>query len=542
MRMLRHAFLGLSVLVAGVALGRPDNPALLPPATPIEKAIDHFVDAQLKEASVVPAPRADDANLIRRLTLDLVGRIPTVAETRAFVDSNDPAKLAQLVDRLLASPGYVRHQASEFNALLMAGTRGSIRDYLLTAFAENRSWDRIFREVMLPNETEAKQKNAGEFLRQRITDLDKATSDVSVAFFGVNISCARCHDHPRVDDWKQDHFFGLKTFLGRTFDNGGFLAEREYGKLKFKTVKGQEKVARYMFLTGTVIDEAIPDDPSADAMKKEKEQFENFKKNKQPPPLPKNSGRAKLVQLALEPGQRDFFARAIVNRLWARLMGYGFVQPLDQMTSANPPSHPELLEWLANDLIEHGYDLKRLIRGMVLSQTYARSSRWDKGEVPKRELFAVARVRPLTPTQLAASLRLATTDPATLGPEIPRPELEKKIEGLETTASGFATLIEQPGEDFQISVSEALLFSNGDRIQKEFLADTGDRLVGRLKQINDPKELVETAVRTVLSRSPSAEETQALMAYIARRPDRKAEACKQIVWALVTSAEFRFNY
>jgi hypothetical protein len=541
---LRRTFPALALLLLAAFLGRADNnPAPVPPpATPIEKAIDFFIDAKIKEANATPAARADDANLIRRLTLDLVGRIPTVAETTAFVESKDPAKVNQLVDRLLASSGYARHQASEFNALLMAGTRGSIREYLVAAFAENRPWDRIFRELILPNESDAKQKQAGEFLRQRVTDLDRTTSDISAAFFGVNISCARCHDHPLVSDWKQDHFFGLKAFLNRTFDNGGFLAEREYGKVKFKTVKGQEKVAGYMFLTGTGLTEAIPDDPPADVQKKEKEQFDNFKKNKQVPPTPKNSGRAKLVEVALQPGQRDFFARSIVNRLWARFNGFGLVQPLDQMHSANPPTHPELLEWLANDLIEHGYDLKRLIRGIVLSQTYARSSRWDKGDAPSRDLFAVARVRPLTPSQLATALRLATTDPATLGADLKSDELEKKLEGLEASAAGFASLIEQPSENFQISVSEALLFSNGDRIQKEFLLDSGDRLIGRLKGIADPKELIELAIRTTLSRKPTDDEVRVMTEYLAKRADRKAEACRQIVWALVTSAEFRFNY
>ncbi len=101
-----------------------------------------------------------------------------------------------------------------------------------------------------------------------------------------------------------------------------------------------------------------------------------------------------------------------MNRIWHRLFGQGLVMPLDQMHSANPPSHPELLAWLARDLADHGYDLKRLIRGLVLSRAYARGSRWEGSEPPRPSLFAVALVRPLTPMQLATSLRLATVDPA----------------------------------------------------------------------------------------------------------------------------------
>jgi hypothetical protein len=179
----------------------------------------------------------------------------------------------------------------------------------------------------------------------------------------------------------------------------------------------------------------------------------------------------------------------------------------------------------------------------VVSQAYSRGSRWEgDGEAPKPKLFAFANVRALTPMQLATSLRLATTDPATLPVGMKAEDLEKRVEGLENSARDFANLIEQPREDFQISVSEALLFSNMDRMQKDFLADNADRLIGRLKQINDPKEAIDLAVRTVLSRSPTNEERKVFNTYFSQRKDRPVEAYRQLVWAMLTSAEFRFNY
>src|SRR5262245_14211466 len=169
----------------------------------------------------------------------------------------------------------------------MAGYRGSMRDYLIRAFADNRSWDRIFREVVLADDNDANSKGAGEFVKQRIKDLDRLTNDVSVTFFGVNVSCAQCHDHPKVPDWKQDHFFGMKSFFNRTFDTVGFLAEREYGTVKFKTTAGQDRQAKLMFLTGKVIDDPTGKEPSSDEQKKERERLEEFKKKKQAPPPPK---------------------------------------------------------------------------------------------------------------------------------------------------------------------------------------------------------------------------------------------------------------
>src|SRR5262249_22532067 len=201
-------------------------------------------------------------------------------------ESKATDKRVRLVERLLSSPGFARHQATEFDAMLMEGTRASIRDYLVDAFRENRSWDRVFRELMLPDEKDPKQKRAAEFLKQRVRDIDKVTTEVSAIFFGVNVSCARCHDHPLVPDWKQDHYYGMKSFFARTFDNGGFLAEREFGIVKFKTAAGKEHQARLMFLTGKVVDAPAMKGPSADEQKRERARLDEFRKKRQPPPRP----------------------------------------------------------------------------------------------------------------------------------------------------------------------------------------------------------------------------------------------------------------
>jgi hypothetical protein len=515
---------------------------LLPPDKPIEQAVDHYVDALLRQQNVKPAAPAGDAALLRRLTLDLVGRIPTSSELKTYLESKDPAKRIKLVDVLMASPGFVRHQADAFDAMLMAGNPDRLRGYLLLALKENRPWDRIFRELVLPDDKDPTQKGASEFLRYRVRDLDRLTVEVSTTFFGVNVSCAQCHDHPKVDDWKQDHFYGMKAFFARTFDNGGFLAEREYGEVRFKTTKGQERLAKMMFLTGKAVDAPVAlKKPSGEEQKKEREYFEGFKRKRQPPPPPKFSARAQLVELALKPGQNEFFARAIVNRLWHRVFGRGLVMPLDQMHSENPASHPELLQWLARDLVQHKYDLRRLIRGLVLSKAYARDSRYEGAAQPPARLFAVARVRALAPMQLAASLRVASADPVGLAAGKPE-EIERRLEGLENSARGLARDFAQPTDDFQVSVTEALLFSNSERMQRELLSDAGDRLVGRLKQIKDAKELVDVAVRSVLSRPATAEEQKLLGDYLRQRAGRHVEACRQVVWALLTSPEFRFNH
>src|SRR5262249_28206743 len=161
---------------------------------------------------------------------------------------------------------------------------------------------------------------------------------------------------------------------------------------------------------------------------------------------------------------------------------------------------------------------------------------------PRPHLFAVARVKPLTPRQLAVSLRLAVTDPQSMPASLKADEFDKRLQGLESSAGGFAGLFEQPGDDFQVGVSQALLFNKNDRIQKDLLADGGDRLLGRMKQLKNGDEMIDLAVRTVLCRPPRDEERKLLGDYLKQRGDRKAESQRQMLWALLTSAEFRFNY
>ncbi len=520
--------------------------AEVPATAPIHKAVDTFVDAEIAEKGARPADRADDAALIRRLTLDLVGRIPTTGELDAYVKSTDPDKRAKLVDRLMASPAYARHQAALFEVMFnpegtSRGGGGAFREYLAASLKENKPWDQMFREIMLPNEADAKLKGAAEFLRGRVSDADKLTNDVSVTFFGVNVSCAQCHNHPHVEDWTQDHFYGMKAFLARTFDNGGFLGERGYGVIKYKPTKGPERTAKMMFLTGATVEDPNAKEPSAAEQKAEKDALDKAKAAKAAPPAPKFSARAKLVDTALKAESAEFFSRSIVNRMWHRFFGTGLVSPLDQMHSENAPSHPALLKWLAKDTTANGYDLRRLVRGIVMSEAYSRSSKYDSEDRPNSKLFAVGKLKPMTPMQLAASLRIATADPATFD-NLKPDELEKKIEQLEASARGFAALIAQPTDNFQIGVGEALLFSNGDRVQKELLTDGPGTALGRVKAIKEPKEAIGFLVRTAYGRAATDAELKALTAFVEKRAGREADAYKQVLWALLSGPEFRFSY
>src|SRR5436190_10716112 len=387
--------------LAGFSTALPAE-ELLAPDRPIEEVVDHYIDAGLTAAGVSPAPAADEANFIRRITLDLAGRIPLASEVQSFLQSAEPDKKARLVDRLLASPDFTYQRRNELDVLLMAGKgTGEWRDWLLKSVAENRSWPDTFRQIILPSEADAAEKAAATFLKTRAANVDDMTNDTSRLFFGVSINCAKCHDHPLVPDWTQDHYFGMASFFSRTYlTKKNFLAEREEGKLKFRTTAGEEKEARLLFLTSAEINEPSLADKS-DAQRQAGEEKQKADNDRETPPEPAlYSRRAQLVEVGLRPDPAGFFPRAFANRTWASLFGRGLVTPLDQMHSENNPSHPDLLAWLARDTDAHRYDVKRLVRGLVLSRAYARSSRWELStERPAEKLFAVAAARPLTPMQ-----------------------------------------------------------------------------------------------------------------------------------------------
>lgn len=531
-------------IAAGFAMtleSRADE--LLPSNRPIAEAIDHYVDAKLKKAKIAPAPLADDAALVRRLYLDLAGRIPTTAEAQAFINSKDPRKRQTLIEDLVASPEFLRHNATEFDVFLRNENPdgGSVRSYLLAAFQENRPWDEMFRDLIGAGEN-ANPAKPEQYVLKRLKDRDVLARDVSSVFFGLNISCAQCHRHPYIETLTQDYFYGMREFFAASYDFQGKLLDRQYVKLgEFKTKSGMMQPVSLMFLDGKQIERPKEDPAVADlakAIQEESKIIEKMakEKSKELPAQPAFRARVKLAEIALSPANRDRFAKAMVNRLWHRFYGHGLVMRTDQMHANNTPSHPELLDWLARDFIEHKYDLKRLMVGLVSSNAYARSSQWKGDSPPTLEHFAVAAVRPLTPGQWGASFHMVT-NPSLFGSDKTSAAREKLASALETAGKGAETFIDYPRDDSPISTTESMRLSNDAGIQKS--------VAGRstaLMQVKDRKAQISEAVWVVLSRPPTASEFELFDSYLERRKDRPEAGLQQVIWALVNSPEFRFNH
>jgi hypothetical protein len=541
-------FVFFSLAVVGVRKTANAAEDLLPPETEIVTAINHYVSAHLTKNGVTPVAPADEATLLRRTMLDLAGRIPYAAERDWFFSLPEADRRRLLVERLMQSPDFNFHHRNWLDETLLPNQpyQDEFRNYLLTAVQGRRSWDTIFRELMKASIADGPEKGAAQFLKSRVRELDDLTNDTAILFFGVNISCAKCHDHPLVTDWKQDHFYGMQAFFQRTYQTRkvSALAERPFGEVKFTTTSGEEKKAAFMFLTGDQVADRTPEFPAEERKSLE----ERIRKLEQEDAeaeilIPEFRPRDELVEIALRDSKDRFFARNIVNRVWARLLGTGLVDPLDQMHGGNPPSHPELLQWLANDLVSHGYDLRRLIQGIALSEVYARSSEWAQpSEQPAASLFAVAKTRPLTPRQLAASLHVAVRNPQQWPAIDAADEWIKRRTDLENQANGWVREFEQPGENFQVAVDEALFFSNSPRIQNEMLKDSDDRLLGALRKNENQNQAIETLWLTVLGRAPRVEEIESANNWLDRTPEKKNESRTQLLWALLAGPEFRFNH
>ena len=539
-------FLSIAVVLVRETANAAED--MLPQETEIVTAINHYVSAHLAKNGVNPVAPADDATLLRRTMLDLAGRIPHALEREWFHSLPEADRRRMLVDRLMQSPDFDFHHRNWLDESLLPNQpyNDEFRNYLLTAVQGRRSWESIFREMMKAGVAEGPEKGAAQFLKSRVQELDDLTNDTAILFFGVNISCAKCHDHPLVTDWKQDHFYGMQAFFQRTYQTRkvSALAERPFGEVKFTTTSGEEKKAAFMFLTGDQVTDRTPEYP-AEERKSLEERIRKLEQDDAEAEIvvPEFRPRDELVAVALRDSKDRFFAKNIVNRVWARLLGTGLVDPLDQMHSGNPPSHPELLAWLANNLVSHGYDLRRLIQGIVLSEAYARSSEWAQpSEQPAANLFAVAKTRPLTPQQLAASLHVSVRNPEQWPAIDATDEWIKRRTDLENEANGWVREFEQPGDNFQVAVDEALFFSNSQRIQDEMLRDSDDRLLGALRKDENQNQAIEILWLTVLGRVPQVDEINSANNWLDRIPEKKNDARTQLLWALLAGPEFRFNH
>lgn len=505
---------------------------------PLHVQIDKLIEAK---AGGAMSPPADDAQFLRRLYLDLAGRIPNAAETRAFLADGSPDKRTQVIDRLMASDEYPKRMQELFHVMLMErlGDHAEWTKFLRDSFAANKPWDQMTREMLCPDPDNEAIRGGAFFFSKRLenygqnpVDYPGLVRDVGRLFLGVDVQCAQCHDHLFVDDYKQVDFQGLSAFLGTAFlrQDVKFPAVGENPlkqKLDFVSVFNPEKKSTGPRLPGGKEIE-IPVFAAGEEFAKPPDKQKNIPGVLKFSPL-------KVLSQELPRTENEAFGRNIVNRVWWIMLGRGLVHPLDLHHKANPPSRPEIMSLLVSEFTAHKFDIKWLIRELALTQAYQRGSQLPEGatDVPPTS-YRAAFEKPLSAEQLLQSMLLATG----AGEGLPEAELTKVREKF---LKAFANPPREPEVEHSPSVKAALFVLN-DSVVLSWLKAKPGNLIERLVGMTEPEKLADELYISVLSRLPTADERTETAEYLGKRADRREIAVGHLVWALLASNEFAMNH
>jgi hypothetical protein len=520
---LRRAPAGL-VLAVLLALAGPVRAAapVLPAhadTTALVRLIDTHVGRRLAEEKQAPAAPADDAEFVRRVYLDLVGVIPPPARVVSFLDSRAPDKRARLIDEVLADPRFGRHLADLWQHVLLPPRESTakaldhepLRAWLAAKFNANTPWDRLVSELLTARGTQKDNGATTFFLANRSPD--KMTDTLSRAFLGVQLQCAQCHNHP-FTGWKRAEYWGLAAFFLKVQDGAG----KKIGKGAIPNV--QEVNAR-----GKKKRKNAPDVLIVPA---------RFLDGRQPVLEVKEPYRPVLAKW-LTAADNPYFARAMVNRVWAQLLGRGLVWPVDDLQAGNPPSHPELLAALTREF-SSGFDVKHLVRAICNSQTYQRSSTPPPGRPADAALFAHRLVRPLTAEQLYDSLAAVLGDPRKkAGKGAPMGKKGGKAGPRAAFVTFFGSTEGADPLEYGAGIPQVL------RLMNSAWTSRGEAFVRRTVRRGEPAARnVERLYLAVLSRRPSRAESERLVRYVRAGDARSAYG--DVLWALLNCSAFALNH
>lgn len=488
--------------------------------------IDEIVNRKLTTLGIPPSPPSDDLTFIRRVTIDVAGRLPTPDETREFVTDTNPSKRDELIDRLVDSGDYADYFANKWNAVLRNrrpdddSTRGTyaFHDWIRQSLYENEPYDRMVREIVAASGEIGDNPPVAWY--REVNSIDQQVEDTAQLFLGLRIQCAHCHHHP-FEKWSQRDYYAFSAFFSRVKTKSGDnkAENRVYHQRGLATAVNPKTNER---LLPTGLDaEPLSLDPNDDP-------------------------RLALADWMASPDNR-FFAQALVNRYWKHFFGRGLVDPEDDMRVTNPASNPELLEALAQHFIETGFDMKDLVRTICRSNVYQLSSEPNEYNLSDRQNFSR-----YYPKRLTAEVLLDAVDSVTdAETQFNRLPAELRAVSLPDSAvdSYFLTVFGRPeaasacecerSQDANLAQSLHLL--NSSEIQEKLTSDAGRAAMLAGDEGRSHEEKLQELYLWAYARPPVDDEMSVALAHI-NGSENKRQAYEDIIWALINTKEFLFNH
>jgi hypothetical protein len=493
------------------------------------------IDALIEAAAIGPlSPPCSDADFVRRVYLDLTGVIPSAEQARAFLADTAADKRAKLIDELLASPAFARHMTLTQDVMLLERRNDKTAlakpwlAYLYESVAADKPLDQLFREMLASDGADEQLRPAARFILGRDAEPNLVTRDIGRIAFGMDMQCCQCHDHPLIDDYYQHDYYGLYAFVHRTslFTDAKTkqvqLTEKADGEASYKSV-----------FTGDSSDRTTPQLPKGAVLFVEptfaKGQEYTVKPEKTVRGVPKFSRRQALAEMVA--GSTEF-RRNLANRIWAMVFGRGIVHPVDFHYAANPPANPQLLTLLADELAAGGFQLRPLLRELVLTRAYQRSCDAPRPEIVNFADIA-ARLERLTKDKEAATqsvqplveaIRLAKADfkaaqdqNATIAAEQPKLEkaladakaaMDKATAEVKAAEDAVAKAREQAGivAEASAKAAEAVAKLPEDKV----LAEAAGKIAARAAELNSAAEVAQkTAVERTSQQDAAAKQVAA---------------------------------
>jgi uncharacterized protein DUF1549/uncharacterized protein DUF1553 len=518
----------------------PDRPIPEMDQMPVKNEIDHLVFAQLKKLRLKPADLAPDHVFLRRAFLDTLGLLPTAEEARAFLADTDPSKREKLIDRLLERPEFAEYWAQKWSDILRNEEKALDRKgvavfhrWITSQLAADRPLNEFARDILAA--TGSSYANPPVNFWRAIREPTQRAEATAQVFLGVRIACARCHNHP-FDRWTIDDYYGFANNFGRIgyrvlenkrrddLDKHEFVGEQiiyqsRDGEVMNPRTKGPAKPV-FLGVSAPVFD------PDTDRL-------------------------AALAAWVASPSN-PFFARAQVNRVWLHLMGRGLVDPNDDFRATNPPTNPELLDWLARDFAAGGFRLKPTIKRIMMSRVYQLAATTTDSSMGDELHHSHALVQPLEAEQLLDALAQVTGVPVPFkgyplglrANQVPAPPQSGRRGSLDGMGERFLKAFGKPDRLLTCECErsddpgllQAFQLITGE-LTNTLIRDPDNRIGKRLAAGKTDEEILEELYLAALCRKPTGVEAKKLLALLADAKDRRA-AWEDVLWAVVNSKEF----